>query len=250
MVLGVGTQRNFVENDFKVTKQGNDYYFLLNIEQPEIRKQDIPLKSVALDPGKRTFQTFYSPDGIAGKLGDEYFKDYITPLNNRIDYICSARDKIKNIKEKTYKNKRSIRNMNRRLSLLRTKIKNKIRNLHWKTANYLCKNFETIIIPEFETQKMTNKDSRNIGKETTRGILGLSHYSFRQKLIHQATKQKNLVIITGESYTSKTCSNCGNEQEINSKKTFDCLKCKKKIDRDYNGARNILIRTLTKHCNC
>ena len=86
---------------------------------------------------------------------------------------------------------------------------------------------------------MTNKDSRNIGKETTRGILGLSHYSFRQKLIYQATKQKNLVIITGESYTSKT-----------SKKTFDCLKCKKKIDKDYNGARNILIRTLTKHCNC
>lgn len=140
--------------------------------------------------------------------------------------------------------------MNRRLSLLRTKIKNKIRNLHWKIAYYLCKNFETIIIPEFETQKMTNKDSRNIGKETTRGILGLSHYSFRQKLIYQATKQKNLVIITGEAYTSKTCSNCGNEQEINSKKTFDCLKCKKKIDIDYNGVRNILIRTLTKHCNC
>ena len=32
-----------------------------------------------------------------------------------------------------------------------------------------------------------------------------------------------------------------------SKKTFECLKCKKKIDRDYNGARNILLRTLTKH---
>ena len=51
--------------------------------------------------------------------------------------------------------------MNRRLSLLRTKIKNKIRDLHWKTANFLCKNFETIIIPEFETQKL---QTRNIEK--------------------------------------------------------------------------------------
>ena len=50
--------------------------------------------------------------------------------------------------------------MNRRLSLLRTKIKNKIRDMHWKTANFLCKNFETIIIQEFDTQKMKNKEQR------------------------------------------------------------------------------------------
>ena len=74
--------------------------------------------------------------------------------------------------------------MNRRLSLLRTKIKNKIRDMHWKKANFLCKNFETIIIPEFETQKMANKEQRKINKETTRGILGLSHYEFRMRLTH------------------------------------------------------------------
>ena len=46
-------------------------------------------------------QTFYSPDGIAGKLGDNYYDDKINPLNKRIDHICSARDKIKNLSNKT-----------------------------------------------------------------------------------------------------------------------------------------------------
>ncbi len=236
-----------VDNDFKIMREGNDYYVLLSIEQPKIRPENIPLKVVSLDPGKRTFQTFYSPDGIAGKLGDNYYDNKINPINKRIDILCSKRDKIKNIKNKTKENKRSIRNINRRLSLLRTKIKNKIRDLHLKKSSFLCSNFENIIITEFETQKMSQKDERKINKSTTRGILSLSHFSFRQRLIHQCTKQKNLLIITEEPYTSKTCSNCGNEQEIGSKKTFECEKCKIKIDRDYNGARNILLRTLTKH---
>ena len=94
---------------------------------------------------------------------------------------------------------------------------------------------------------MANKEQRKINKESTRGILCLSHYAFRMRLTHQIRKQNNLLIVTQESYTSKTCGNCGNEQEINSKKTFDCLNCKKKIDRDYNGSRNILLRTFTKH---
>ena len=88
-------------NDFIVAKQGNDYYLLLNIEETDSKDYEKPpLKSVALDPGKRTFQTFYSPDGIAGKLGDNYYDDKITPLNKRIDLICSARDKIKKLYEK------------------------------------------------------------------------------------------------------------------------------------------------------
>ena len=104
---------------------------------------------------------FYSPDGIAGKLGDNYYDNKINPINKRIDILCSKRDKIKNIKNKTKENKRSIRNINRRLSLLRNKIKNKIRDLHWKTASFLCSNFETIIIQEFETQKMSQKVDKN-----------------------------------------------------------------------------------------
>ncbi|KAK4526316.1 hypothetical protein GAYE_SCF22MG4230 [Galdieria yellowstonensis] len=50
-----------------------------------------------------------------------------------------------------------------------------------------------------------------------------------------------------EAYTGKTCGMCG---EINSKrggrKIFKCLHCKMRCDRDVNGARNILLRFLSK----
>ena len=39
---------------------------------------------------------------------------------------------------------------------------NIVNDLHWKCAHFLCANFETIIIPKFETKKMTKKVNRNI----------------------------------------------------------------------------------------
>jgi putative transposase len=53
-------------------------------------------------------------------------------------------------------------------------------------------------------------------------------------------------MIVDESYTSKTCGKCGTLNEnLKSKKVFKCNECDLLIDRDINGARNILIRTFT-----
>jgi transposase len=47
-----------------------------------------------------------------------------------------------------------------------------------------------------------------------------------------------------EEYTSLTCTYCGYRSKHYNEREKECLKCKKKIDRDINGARNILIKTL------
>ena len=54
---------------------------------------------------------------------------------------------------------------------------------------------------------------------------------------------KRRLIVTSEAYTSKTCGVCGNvDKNLGSKKILKCHKCNIEIDRDYNGARNILLR--------
>ncbi len=54
-----------------------------------------------------------------------------------------------------------------------------------------------------------------------------------------------LVVRCNESYTSKTCPNCGHiHQHLGGAKTFRCSQCGYTADRDANGARNIMLRAL------
>jgi len=48
-----------------------------------------------------------------------------------------------------------------------------------------------------------------------------------------------------EAYTSKTCSYCGKQQNIGSKKVMKCSYCGTSVDRDYNGARGIFLKYKT-----
>jgi len=52
-------------------------------------------------------------------------------------------------------------------------------------------------------------------------------------------------MIVDESYTSKTCTKCGEQNKnLGSSKHFKCSKCGLEIDRDINGARNIYLKTI------
>jgi transposase len=83
-------------------------------------------------------------------------------------------------------------------------------------------------------------------KKTKQYCLALSNYTFKQRLIAKAEEFNCIVNIVDESYTSKTCGNCG---EINNNlgklKKFNCNECAYVSDRDINGARNILIKYLS-----
>ena len=71
-----------------------------------------------------------------------------------------------------------------------------------------------------------------------------AHYKFKEKLIHQGKKYNSNIHIVTEEYTTKTCGKCGNLNHfIGSSKMFWCLKCNIEMERDYQAARNILIKT-------
>ena len=223
------------KHDYNILKEGNKYYVLLPKDR-ETKYTKAKYESVSLDPGVRTFQTYYSPEGRCGKIGDN-IKNKIDKLNLKIDKFKSLITKSRN---------RSKYNMKERCSKLRTKIKNVVKDLHWHTCSYLVKNYDNIIIPSFGSKKMSKCEGRNISKGIVRSMLGLSHFKFLEKLRFKCKEyQRNLIIVT-EEYTSKTCGGCGwLHNTLGSNKTFNCNKCDITIDRDINGARNILLKYLT-----
>ncbi len=221
-----------VECDFVVKREEDRYYFCIPQKCQNVANTPI-YDMVSLDPGVRTFQTLYSSEEV-GKIGDKTSSDLLR-RSERIDTLTSI------LKEKTGKTARNIR---RRCSSLRTKVKNIVSDLHWKTANYLCSTYKNILLPSFTVKSMIGRQDRNIPKSVVRRMVLLSHYKFKERLRYLCGKMGNNLYIVNEAYTSKTCGRCGVLCNVGGSDVFECDSCKIVIDRDYNGARNILLKHL------
>ena len=57
---------------------------------------------------------------------------------------------------------------------------------------------------------------------------------------------ENYAELIGEAYSTKTCCICDSRKSIVKDRSFYCKKCKAKLDRDDNGATNILKKGLKK----
>ena len=76
-----------------------------------------------------------------------------------------------------------------------------------------------------------------------RNMYCLSYYSFLSKLKKRCERYDVELEIKNESYTSKTCTKCGNiKYNLGSNKIYNCSICKISIDRDINGSRNIMLK--------
>ena len=204
---------------------------------------------IALDPGVRTFQTGYSPEGEIFETG-----------NNGMTRLCKIAHVIDRIKGKmkrlnpnlTSKVRcRKRRQMRRFMLRMERKIRNLVNEVHWKTIDHLTRNYEIIMIPKFQVSQMVkrlnkkNSRKRRINKSVARRLCMWSHYKFRQRLINKCMDRGVSIVVVNEAYTSKTCTRCGQLNcKLGGSKLFKCPQCSLCIDRDMNGARNILLRNL------
>jgi putative transposase len=136
---------------------------------------------------------------------------------------------------------------------LRTKIKNIVKDLHHKTATYLCKTFDKILLPKFGVKNMVIRKTKNIKNMTVRKMLSLSHCKFREIIKERSNKYNRKLYICNEAYTSKTRGRCGNiKGNLGGNETYNCSKCHLIIDRDhilyiiYNN--NLLFVEWSKKC--
>ena len=221
--------------EFNISKEGtrvvheSGRWFLVvpnerPVQVPETQRYGI----VALDPGVRTFLTYYS-ETMHGKIGEGDFRN--------IYRLCYALDALQSkISKAKCKQKRRMRKASERL---RWKIYYLIDDLHKKTARWLVETFDVILLPMFETSHMVTK----LHSKVARSMLNFEHYRFKMFLKSKAEEYSCRVIDCTEDYTSKTCSYCGKIQNIGSKKIMRCS-CGAMVCRDFNASRGIFLKTL------
>ena len=175
---------------------------------------------ISLDPGIRKFLVGYDPKGETVFIGEQASL-LLTGLLYDIDNSTD--------KEEKY--------------IMWKKVKNLISELHWKTISFLIENYDTIILPDFRVSQMIG--SRKLSKITKRLMSMFSFFSFKEKLKYKCSYYNKNLIIVDESYTSKTCGNCGCLNDVKGYEVYDCIHCDSTFDRDVNGSRNIFIKNTT-----
>ncbi len=206
----------------------------------EVTHQTRPnkLSLVSVDPGVTPFMSFYS-DQIYGFIGENW---------------CNRATKLQKTSDELLKKAQNARHhrktkLRRAAARCRKKCTNIVNDMQNKVALFFASTYKYILLPKINTKNMvsTKKDKkRSIPSCVARAIMTSSQYQFREKLIRKAHQHQSTVILCKEHYTSKTCTNCGNiKQDLGANKTYNCLICGCSVHRDYNGARNILIRNLS-----
>ena len=228
---------NICDSSISFNSKLNEYYLNINYYDKKL-KNNLLLnnkKVCAIDPGLRTFLTVYS-DNTVDEIGNG-ISEKLKKLCNEVDIITSRIYKKENKKFKYNKNSR--RNMKK---ALHRKIKYKsniIKELHNKSIKYLTDRYAKIIITPFEIQEMACKFNSKIA----RNLYNVSYFAFKTKLKNKCDELGIEYVCRPEYYTSKTCTICGCiNYNLGSNKVFNCNKCNLTIQRDYNGARNIMLR--------
>ena len=120
-----------------------------------------------------------------------------------------------------------------------------ISDLHWKTCNYLCKNYGTIMVGNLSTQSCVNKSAK-LYKSCREPLQYMCHYLFKLRLQAKCEEYGKIYKEIDERHTTQRCGKCMElNKNVGSSKIYICPSCNFTIDRDINGARNIYIKGST-----
>jgi putative transposase len=217
--------------------RGNYYASFSHKRQEEASE---PGEVVAFDLGIKTLAVGTNDQGrvyhINGFKGSRWY-------NRQLDKIRSKRDRCKK-KSRRYK----------RLSKIYKRVSEKRRNkqrdsLH-KASHLIAHKLveRTVVVGDLSQRQMVMKEHHEKNKSRNRAVYndwGL--YTFIMMLTYKCLLYGKELVVLDESYTSKTCSGCGNKQDMPLwKRTYCCTKCGLVMDRDENSAINILTRYLAR----
>ena len=129
-----------------------------------------------------------------------------------------------------------------RVATLHLHIKNQRKDFLHKASRYLVNTYDLISIETLDLTEMAKT------KHFRKSITDTSFGTFTRYLEYKA-KDEGKTLIKIEKYypSTKTCSQCGREQDIKlSERTYHCI-CGHKMDRDLNAAINIGVQGLIQY---
>jgi len=249
----------FLDRDLKVHYRHGRYYLIVPryevVDPSHLRQPGERDTIVALDQGVRKFITAYSPQGKAEMIASD-FSTKVKHVQKRLyERRVQSRSQASSFldsksaltgpgrrKKKRYL-RTKMRRAKQRVRRLEDRVQNIVKDVHYKTAHHILRNYKTIILPDFNSHQC--RQSRQLHPSTKRVMQAMSFGKFRTRFEQCATFYKDTTVLRGsEAYTSKQCLVCGYlNDKLGGGEIFQCKKCNSgPFDRDVHGAANILLR--------
>ncbi len=224
-----------IRHDCRLVLEDNyRWYVVIPVECETAEAPRTKDKAISIDPGVRTFLTGYCEKGIL-EIGKG--------AQTRVIALCFQLDRMQ--RKMTKVNAKRRQNIKRAWRRLKFRLECLKSELLWKSATFLAKNFDTVVIPPFCAKDMARKAKRRITSKTVRAMMSLAHSRFREILDWQCRKYGSHMLLISEEYTSKTCPSCGRLHEtLGGRNVFRCPSCGYLAPRDANGAFNIMLKAM------
>jgi len=219
----------------KIYKKDGKYFASIIYEK--IVKSKKNNKYISIDLGKKNLVTIYDQNNNKGIIyNSKNLEKNLKYFDKRIDELVSKKD-IKQINS----------NNNKKIQNKLTKIRNKKKQQQKLTLHKLAKDIANM------NSNVVLGDLTNLKKNIISKYKGLNRQmqnnwnltTFVNLLTYKVELKGNKLIKVNEAWTSKTCSKCGSimKHQTLSNRQYKC-DCGLDIDRDVNGAINILDKYL------
>lgn len=225
-----------IVSDFMIRRNNRlDSWEVIISEKVEIEDPVVCKKFISFDPGVRTFLTGTDSDGKVVEYNPSWYK-----IEKKFDII----DRIQSIINHKVVNKQRLTRKEKKLRkkklMAERKIVSIIDNSHKQIALDIIENYDLIILPKLRTKQLVGKEE--LSSHVKRRIATVAHCKFHDYISHKAKVYRKTLVDIDESYTTKTCYNCGFKNDIGSNKVYQCQTCGRKTDRDVQASLNILTK--------
>lgn len=221
--------RNLViEHDCRLIKQKNIFWVIIPIPV-EITDKKPPMNYCGIDPGIKTFMTSFGNNGC---IEHKHNGSVLQKLDKSIKQLKDRR------------RTKQCRVHKKKINRIEIRKANLVDELHWKTINRLLKMNDFIFYGDIKSHGIVkNGNNSNLNTDMN----NLKFNKFKQRLLFKSIERGKKVYETKEHFTTQTCSLCGSMYKPGLSRVYECKNCKKKIGRDVNAAKNILMIGILTH---